>query len=441
MIAAPTRFIRAPGDHQLLDAEPSEVDAEAAPVRMSALGILTAIAAAILCASVFRATRLKIGGMMVHPAQIVAMVPLVIAGPRGLRQVPLSLRCALVAFMAIFTLSCLVVPGGIPDVAKVGSSILMILAGAVSVKNDKDMRAIAVCLALAAFVMSIRVFYDPVTRFDELAGYNPMEGVANKNAFSLYVLPGLMLGSYYAFGSKMKPFYRTIVIAMLVVVLIVLFSTANRSGWLGAVLIGLMLAWRFIRNLKRLALIVCFAGSTTYLINHFGNRSVLERRIQETEEGYSSDQLRMELFVASLKVGLANPIIGVSPQRIGFDIQRRSGVMAELTDTHNVYATIGGGSGMIALTLLFTIGWLLWRRPRGSWAWADGRQEEAHYLLRCMVVLWAVRGFFSAEIIYSPAFSLAMGACIGFCISRGVWQRTDEDAEVQGIGQLHAHSN
>ena len=45
----------------------------------------------------------------------------------------------------------------------------------------------------------------------------------------------------------------------------------------------------------------------------FGNRQMISHRIQQTEEGYSADRLRIDLLVASIKTGLANPIIGVSP--------------------------------------------------------------------------------------------------------------------------------
>jgi hypothetical protein len=36
--------------------------------------------------------------------------------------------------------------------------------------------------------------------------------------------------------------------------------------------------------------------------------------------------------------------------------------------------------------------------------------------MRMLIVLWAVRGVFTNDILYNPSFNIAIGLCIGLCI-------------------------
>jgi hypothetical protein len=43
-----------------------------------------------------------------------------------------------------------------------------------------------------------------------------------------------------------------------------------------------------------------------------------------------------------------------------------------------------------------------------------------------MLVSWIVRGMFTAEVLYSPAFSMGLGLCIGLGRMRGLWARAPQ---------------
>jgi hypothetical protein len=41
---------------------------------------------------------------------------------------------------------------------------------------------------------------------------------------------------------------------------------------------------------------------------------------------------------------------------------------------------------------------------------------DARNLLRLMLMLWALRGLFTREILYNPGFCMGIGLAIGLCI-------------------------
>jgi hypothetical protein len=54
----------------------------------------------------------------------------------------------------------------------------------------------------------------------------------------------------------------------------------------------------------------------------------------------------------------------------------------------------------------------------GEWP-RQGRLDplyEARNLCRMMIVLWVIRGMFTREILYNPAFNVGLGLCIGLLI-------------------------
>jgi hypothetical protein len=89
-----------------------------------------------------------------------------------------------------------------------------------------------------------------------------------------------------------------------------------------------------------------------------------------------------------------------------------------MIETHNVYAHLFAASGVICLFLTFYCGFLMWtcRPPRPLPPKRAERFREARRLLRYMLMLWLLRGFFTHEIIFSPAFCMGIGLCIGFCL-------------------------
>jgi hypothetical protein len=50
-------------------------------------------------------------------------------------------------------------------------------------------------------------------------------------------------------------------------------------------------------------------------------------------------------------------------------------------------------------------------------------RRRAHSLLRMMIILWVVRGMFTQNILFAPAFNLAIGIIIGLCMTSGIWKK------------------
>ena len=72
----------------------------------------------------------------------------------------------------------------------------------------------------------------------------------------------------------------------------------------------------------------------------FGSTTVLDERVKQTVEGNKSDEHRMDILVAALEIGLDNPMIGVSPQQLPFEIGRRICLHCEsVSRSHNVLRT------------------------------------------------------------------------------------------------------
>ena len=214
--------------------------------------------------------------------------------------------------------------------------------------------------------------------------------------------------------------YRLFLISGTLVTVFAVFSTRNRSGWLGVLVIAAMLGFSALRRARNVVLLSGLIAAGVLLVDHFGNTPLIEERIEVTQDGYTSDAYRIWIIQSSIKIGLENPLIGVSPQQLPREIAML-GASAFSPSTHNVFALMFGGGGfvLIGVALLFGLG--LWYRP--AWGAAPYEKEARvyHNLLRATVFLWCLRGMFTDEILYSPSFSLALGLCVGACVFSGVW--------------------
>jgi hypothetical protein len=156
---------------------------------------------------------------------------------------------------------------------------------------------------------------------------------------------------------------------------------------------------------------------------NFSNTDVIEHRIDLTQQGYQSDHSRNELLREALQIGLENPLLGVSPQQLPYDLARRLRVQGDAIDPHNVVGLLVGGCGLVGTLALVVLGWSMWtRRPARSSASMSAAGRGVHALLRMALLLWIVRGMFSREVLYSPSFAVAVGLAVGLCIRAEVWR-------------------
>lgn len=388
--------------------------------RVTLSGWLLALAAVLIAASASRELRIAVGSLLIHPVNL-ALLPLMLFLPVRLRQAPLAFLGGVVLFTACFAITAMVEPGGLDPTVKMVASSLTVILAAIAIRTEADLRTVGTALALAAFLIGARAFASDGLR--GLAGANPMEGIGNKNAYSIYALPGLFMAVHLVMLPSATKRAKMILIPCIVGILFTLLSTANRSGWLGAILIAGIFGLRAVRGRRNIVILVAVLGLSGYVGSKFGNLEMLEHRIRQTQYGQTADSMRRDLIVTAIDIFVENPLMGVSPQRLGLELGRRAPLKARAYDSHNVFAGIIGGGGLLLLLPFVALGLWLWRRPRAlAYLPATSPPRDAHFLLRAMVVTLVVRGLFTAEVLYNPAAALGLGAVIGLCNVRGVWR-------------------
>jgi O-antigen ligase len=375
------------------------------PSRASAAALF--LLGILLAASAFRALRLEVGGLFVHLYLVPTALLFLVSLPR-LGEFPRAPLLTSAVFLVIYTVATLPADGAAGETAKVVSSFITMITVALLVRREGDLIMGTLGMALAIAFLSARALLGDVT----ISGVNPFEGMGNKNAFSLYSLPILLLIGFVFLRVRTSRLVRAILVGCALVMLATTFQSGNRSGWLGVLVIGTMLLTTG-RRLRDIIIIALLAGLTYLTMTRFVSTDVLEYRLEQSRAGLSSDSLRQELFVTSMEVGLANPILGVSPQRLPSELARRLSLSFEAVDPHNVVAFFVGGTGFLTTLSFLAVGVTLWRRPR-KLEWTRERRDS-WALLRMMLVLWIVRGQFSREVLYAPAFFIALGLAIGLC--------------------------
>lgn len=383
--------------------------ASATGTRLTTAGLCLAAVALLVGGSAFRSLRIEFGGALVHPYLV--PLPFVFAafGLTRLRRFPSRTLVWLGLFVVLYLLSMLQVRIDVSELLKVLASLTTLLAAALVVRTRRDVEVVALALLLSIGVMSLRAL---LTGSIGIEGLNPLEGVANKNAFSLYALPPLLLGSAAALDQGRRLSERVLAASVAMVLVIAVFATANRSGWLGVALIAVMLLGATGQIRAAIFLAVVALGAYVFFVDST-HTAHLTYKWEQTVEGYQSDQKRWDLFRASAAIGLENPLLGVSPRQLPFELARRVPGREFALDPHNVFGHVLGGSGIPAFIALCAVGASLLRLAIGH---RSPRELHAGKLLVMLLLLWVVRGLFTREILYAPAFSLALGLCVGLLL-------------------------
>ena len=395
-------------------------------------GIWLFVLCLLLTASAVKSLRVPVGGLLVH-LYLFLLVPLLLfVGPRRIMRFPRRGLFALIGFEFFYILSIATGLVSVDDILKIGAAGVTIVTTALLIRTKADFRAAVLALSVAATVLSIYNIMSGGELFGIGSAGDASKVIANKNAFSLYVLPALFLALKLVLDRTAPRALRIILAACALVMTVAIFSSANRSGWLGAILIGAMMYGRG-RSTRSLILVGVIAFSAYYAVDHYTGTGEVERRVAQTEEGYSGDVVRLDVVSQSLIIGFENPFLGVSPAGLARELARRlpreATVVHSLGDAkvlgaHNAILQIIGGSGIIAFGCFMYLAWQLWKRQRSSLALnpATGvRTQSSHALLRMMMLLWLLRGMFTDEVLYSPSFCIGFGLCIGLCITEGFW--------------------
>jgi hypothetical protein len=383
---------------------------------LSLNGLLLFITGLFVLGSGFANLRPEVMGLRFHPYLIPVGLALPFVLMARLGDFPVRILASLTAFLGMYTFA--VFNGrsfDFGELFKVATSVITIIVTALLVRKRGDVVAGALGLAIAIAALAVTSLEEPTAE----GGVAAMEG-GNKNSYSLYALPAILLAGYIALRMPTIPIaIRSVLIACALPSLVAIFMSGNRSGYLGALLIGLMLFRD--RRLKGLLLVAAVAGGVAFWIVEYGSTKVLDEKLKQTVEGYGGDVVRKKILYACLEIGMDNPVIGVSPQQLPFEIGRRvTGEFdVQYLDPHNAFAHLFAACGVLSLLALFAVGWsMCFWKPRNG-VKIGGNEDplrDAVRLMRMMVILWAVRGFFTRDILYNPSFSIGLGLAIGLCM-------------------------
>jgi hypothetical protein len=373
------------------------------------------------------ALRIQIGGLLFQPVIVPVALLWLAGGGVILRRIPNLIRVSVVAFLVIYCVVEIVHGLNFPTALRMLVFGFIVLGVAGSISDDDDVRAASLGLVFALAALSLQSM---IGQTAGVRGINPLEGVANRNAFSLYALPAVLLGGYHMLAVGTPSRTRILMGAGAAISTIAVLSTANRSGYLGLLVIIVLLGARGRRPLQVVALCVVsmgiYAGFTAW-----GDTSAMDLRLQDEDGEIRGLDKRRGMFDGAVNVGLNNPILGVGKQQAEIQVGQQIEDARDRTEIHNVFGEIIAGGG-VPLTLAFaTMIVAFLRRPK-EWA-AMGRagpaEKQARGLLRITLLLLLIRGMFTGAVLTTPGFMLALGIALGASIAHAPRPQPDPEQD------------
>lgn len=386
--------------------------APAAADRVSASGWLAFSIGLLQLGSGFQEARLSIAGLALLP-YLLLMLPVtpVVLARRGLFGLRVLAK-TMAVFFGAFLLSYAAGEGDLGAVSKLGVFLVTMLTVALLVRSGGDFRAGSMGLILGVALLATRGLSGIEDGAIIGVGVNPFEGVASKNLYSMYALPAVFLASALAVKGQIKWWQRVAVAVLGAAVALALFGSANRSGWAGLVVLPVLFAGSR-RNLRVAIFMTLLVGAAYIGLQRFGLMPVMEQRIELTRSGNAGDEVRQELYLATVPIFLSNPVFGTFLPELDYELSARILGSPDLPlGPHSVVILLVAGGGLFVLVPFLYFARSLWRlelAPRS----AGGGQFSAQWLLRRLMFLWLVRGIFSDEVLYAPAFAIAAGLLVG----------------------------
>jgi hypothetical protein len=365
--------------------------------------------------------RLSVFGLLVHP-YLILMPFAILFGQINFNNLPGNVRNSLFLFFFIFSLACIQNINPLSEIFKVGASLLTFIFFALSIKSEKDFRYISWAFVLCALVIGIQGFLlgDEVSRGGRLSGINALEGLGNKNAQSLFTLPGIFLGGLLLlkYLKEKNSLGSLLMLISIFFILVSVLLSANRSGWLGLIIIVFVFVFYLGLGTRSLMLLGIFSVFTYFAIDRYAS-DIVEHKSEQTIEGYSSDEGRQRLALLALDVGIENPLLGVGMDELHKQMAIRLKLNkfgVEKTDTHFLIGYLFGATGIFSLVafIFFLFSIVKKRYPRIISNRYANQVRKARLLLVGFVILFGVRSLFSREILYSPTFMGGIGLLFGY---------------------------
>ena len=363
----------------------------------------------------FNRFRFSFAGLSIHPylAFVIILLPLLAAS--RLRTIPSRFTVTLLLFACLYFISTFSGGVAIGEGMKLGASVATILVCAMLVHTQADF-----VMGVTGMLAAVGVLAFVGISADGIAASGSVEAIesANRNAYSLYALPPLLLGVYILLRQAGEPLVtKAILYASSILVILCIALNTNRSGWLGLLIIaGLMI---YERSLKAAIGFLIVGGAIYFLISTLFTTEHLIDRADDL--GNYSDNVRFQLITESLFIGIQNPLLGASPQDLSRQLEVKISRGGGAIDTHNVYALLIGGCGIVCFLVFVNTAYSLWTwvPPRSVHANLYSRNSffEARKLLRYILFMYAFRGLFSAEILFATGFNIAIGLCMGLVVA------------------------
>ncbi len=381
----------------------------------------------LMAGSAYKQLRFEVAGMAFHP-YVLAMSFLVFRALPRLHHFPGRIGRPGMLFLLLYVMSLVQGTTFLIQLVKIGVMAVTFVIIALSIRSKEDFIAGAFGLGACAGALCIKGFIRGVGNFGSI---NPIEG-SQKNAFSLYYLPALTICLYLLMSGMVRLNRKTILACIVTLIFSGIALSKNRSGWLAA---GALILLLLGTNRARLKMMV-FVGFA-FLVAFGVARIVLSEandvQDRDTENAAKSDSLRIQLFERAVIIGLQHPLLGVSPtkltQMLGSSVAK---VEEEGIDCHNLTGYLIGGCGFLTFGAFCLFTYAMGFPPKRARLGAASRlMKESSRILSLLTIVWLLRAQFQEDVLLSPTFTAGMGLCVGFCISSGVYKKGAPTPEVE----------
>jgi hypothetical protein len=377
---------------------------------LSLNGILLLIVALSLAGAGFTPLRLQFAGLRVHVYLIVVGAFFPLLAITRLHLIPARHLSLLTLFASFYFATTLPAKLHFAEGIKVFAAVATIITMAMLVRSWNDFVSGVLGMCLAIGILAVKGLESDIGD----AGINAFDSCGHRNTFSLYALPPILLGGYVLLNRRpCSLLTRLLILGSIAAGALVICLNVNRSGWVGLIIVILLLVRE--KSTKAMVLILPIAVALFFIITTLFGATHLKNRLEGTVNSKQSDRLRVELVRAGATIAMENPLLGVTPQELPFELATKLGWTNALVYSHNIWVQIAAGSGLVCFALLLYIGFMLarWRPPVPLSLPERLDFTEAQKMLRSVLLVWAVRGFFTHEILYSPAFCMAIGLTLG----------------------------
>ncbi len=205
---------------------------------ISRSGIRLACVILLIIASAFESLRITVGGMRcIRICFPPFFLFLLVALPR-IKRLPKSILLGIVLFIFLFLLS-IFQEGWSSDIAKICAPLITVVMAALLLRSRGDFHLAAFALALVAVVISLKGL---LGKGELSIDVQALGAIANRNALSIYTLPGLLLAGWLVIDKSTPKVSRLLLAVMAMTIIVTAFASGNRSGWIGVFLIAAMLA-------------------------------------------------------------------------------------------------------------------------------------------------------------------------------------------------------